>query len=138
MIFECFNSHFTDPPNIVLYRPAPPHPPGGRKYKKRRISTSAEIPEIFLFSLICNGKYTCPNTFRSPNICFWATYENTNNIIKPCILVATENNNIRAKSHSTSLETISIWKATSQPINAKGDSKTEFRVNGKTYTLSNG
>lgn len=39
---------------------------------------------------------------------------------KPIIHVPTENNNICTKSHSAGFETISIWKATNEPINATG------------------
>ena len=40
---------------------------------------------------------------------------------KPVIQVAAKDNNIRTKSHCTSLEAVSIWKATSKPINIKED-----------------
>lgn len=39
---------------------------------------------------------------------------------KPILHMSTEDNNICTKSHSAGFETISIWKATSEPINAMG------------------
>lgn len=75
----------------------------------------------------------CVCVYKQASMAYkWVTEYITNNKIsvpfkfKPVTRVTAEDNNICTKSHCTSLETISIWKATSKPINTKENNKNKL------------